>query len=347
MSLWLVRAGRAGEHEERFFGSNRIYLTWKEMADRDLSGVADYEGVKQAVRAAYPDLSERRAGNWAGQIWAFALAMKPGDWVAVPHKTRPAVAFAELEGTYQYDPSAEPLYRHWRAVRWLNQDVPRSALDPDLLFSFGSLLTICQVKRNDADNRVRALARAGWKPSGPVSGVAGAGKVSVDTEGEAVDLERLARDQIARLVIQKFQGHGLARLVNAVLRAQGYTTYLSPEGPDKGIDLLAAPGPLGFGRPRLCVQVKSGDSPADLPTLNQLIGAMQNVQAEQGLLVCWGGFKASVERELPAQFFRVRLWDQDELIAELLEHYDRLDADLRAELPLKRVWTLAVQDEGE
>ena len=44
----------------------------------------------------------------------------------------------------------------------------------------------------------------------------------------------------------------MARLVDAVLRAQGYTTYLSPEGPDKGIDILAAPEPMGFGT-RECV----------------------------------------------------------------------------------------------
>jgi restriction system protein len=74
----------------------------------------------------------------------------------------------------------------------------------------------------------------------------------------------------------------------AVLQAQRYTTYLSAPGPDKGIDILASPGPLGFGRPRICVQVKSGDAPVDLPTLNQLIGAMQNVQADQGLLVSLG-----------------------------------------------------------
>lgn len=74
---------------------------------------------------------------------------------------------------------------------------------------------------------------------------------------------------------------------------------------------------------------------------------MQNVQAEQGLLVAWGGFKSSVDREVATQFFRVRLWDQDDLIDQLLEHYQKLDADLRAELPLKRVWTVASQEEEE
>jgi restriction system protein len=83
------------------------------------------------------------------------------------------------------------------------------------------------------------------------------------------------------------------------------------------------------------------------PTLNQLIGAMQNVSAEQGLLVAWGDFKSSIDKEAAAQFFRVRLWDQDDLIEQVLVHYDELRSDLRAESPLKRVWTVAAQDEEE
>ena len=83
----------------------------------------------------------------------------------------------------------------------------------------------------------------------------------------------------------------------------------------------------------------------DLPTLNQLIGSMQNVQADQGLLVAWGGFKSSIDKEAQTQFFRVRLWDQDDLIEQLLDQYDKLPEDLRAELPLKRVWTVAATEE--
>ena len=49
----------------------------------------------------------------------------------------------------------------------------------------------------------------------------------------------------------------------------------------------------------------------------------------------------------PTQFFRVRLWDQNDLIDQLLEHFDKLGEDLRAELPLKRVWTVASPDEEE
>jgi restriction system protein len=52
-----------------------------------------------------------------------------------------------------------------------------------------------------------------------------------------------------------------------------------------------------------------------------------------------------VDRETAGKFFQVGLWDRDELITQLLEHYERLSADVRAELPLKRIWMLAAQDE--
>ncbi len=57
-----------------------------------------------------------------------------------------------------------------------------------------------------------------------------------------------------------------------------------------------------------------------------------------------GGIKSSVNKELPVQFFRVRLRDQNAIIAELLTNYERLDEDLRAELPLKRIWTIAMPE---
>jgi restriction system protein len=68
---------------------------------------------------------------------------------------------------------------------------------------------------------------------------------------------------------------------------------------------------------------------------------MQNVQADQGLLVSWGGFKSSIDKEIAVQFFRVRLWDQDDMIDALLKNYHKLGAELRTELPLKQIWSIA------
>ncbi|MBE3100125.1 MAG: restriction endonuclease [Planctomycetes bacterium] len=343
MALWLVRTGKHGQHEQKFLRTNRVYATWEGL-NHNLADLPDLAAVQGALQETFPDASRGRLANWSGQLWSFSHDMKPGDWVAVPLRSKPAIAFGEIAGPYEYDGKADDPYYHSRKVKWLNTDVPRSVFDQDLLYSFGAFMTVCEIRRNDAENRVRTLAGAGWrrpdtkKPTQQTD--EGEGR-----EGEKVDLERLARDQIAMLITSKLMGHGMALLVEALLKAQGYTTFRSPEGPDQGVDILAAPGPLGFGCPRIAVQVKSGDSPVDRPTLDQLIGAMQNVNADQGLLVSWGGFKSSVDKETAHHFFRVRLWDQDDLIDQLLEQYANLDEDLRAELPLKRIWTVASQEE--
>ena len=31
MSIWLFRAGKIGEYEEKFLSDNRIYLTWQDL----------------------------------------------------------------------------------------------------------------------------------------------------------------------------------------------------------------------------------------------------------------------------------------------------------------------------
>lgn len=94
------------------------------------------------------------------------------------------------------------------------------------------------------------------------------------------------------------------------------------------------------------MEVKSESSPIDRPTVDKLLGAVSKFGADEGLFVSWSGFKSNVQKELAASFFKVRLWTQKELLEQLFVHYDHLDEDLKAELPLKRVWMVAAQ-EGE
>jgi restriction system protein len=75
---------------------------------------------------------------------------------------------------------------------------------------------------------------------------------------------------------------------------------------------------------------------------------MSAFKASQGLLVSWGGFKQSVVREARQDIFKIRLWDQSDLVAAVQKNYDRLDPDVQTELPLKRVWMLVHEgDEDE
>jgi restriction system protein len=120
--------------------------------------------------------------------------------------------------------------RHSREVKWLNLEVPRSVVDQDLLYSFGALMTICEIRRNDAENRIRKMAATGWKGSSPLPRAVPHTMENQDSRADGdLDLEELARDQIAKVINAKFKGHGLARLVEALLKAQGYTSSLIPE----------------------------------------------------------------------------------------------------------------------
>jgi len=78
-------------------------------------------------------------------------------------------------------------------------------------------------------------------------------------------------------------------------------------GADSGTDILAGGGGLSFGKPQICVEVKSGSDPVDRPTVDKQIGAGQMFGAETCLFVSWGGFKPNVQKELARDFFRVRL----------------------------------------
>lgn len=160
------------------------------------------------------------------------------------------------------------------------------------------------------------------------------------------DDRRLAHDQILRHIEARFPGHAFARLVAAILRADGFMTQVAEPGPDGGADILAAKGTLAFDGPYLCVQVKSSKKPEDVTTLRALKGTMETFHATQGLLVCWGGFTKAVHREARQSFFQIRLWGADEVVEAIYKNYDRIPEEIQAELPLERVWML-VSGEGE
>ncbi len=343
MAIWLIRAGSHGEYEQKFIQENRVYVTWDGL-DVNLAKLGERTELVAAMTQRYPDTKPKAILNWVSQVWPFAHGIKKGDLVVLPLKSQPAIQIGEITGDYHFEAGGSTPYYHWRPVKWIGEAIPRAHFGKDLLFTFGAFMTICRVQRNNAEQRIAAMRANDWKPE-TIAAATKTAAPATDEAAENTDLEELARDQIAQLISARFKGHGLARLVEAILNAQGYTTYRSPEGADSGADILAGGGPLGFGAPRLCVEVKSEDSPIDRPTVDKLLGAVSKFGADEGLFVSWSGFKSNVQKDLAASFFKVRLWTQKELLEQLFAHYDRLGDDLKAELPLKRIWTVPVQDE--
>lgn len=345
MALWMVRAGRSGEREQYALDNKVAVIGWDELPD--LSPLNDQDRMVQAYNAIYPGAKPMKAANAAGQVRAFAHRIQVGDLIILPLKSAAALAVGRVNGPYKFCPKGPEGAKHQRGVEWLVKDLARTAVDQDLLYSLGAALTVCQIQRHHAEDRFKALlAGRAWKApvesSGSINETA-----DVDSLDDGVmDLEQVAYDRMAARLQAKFCGHELARLIDGILKAEGFTTFRSPPGADGGVDILAGMGSLGFGSPRIAVQVKSGDTPADVGVLRGLQGSMQTFGGEQGLLVSWGGFKHTTLKEAATHHFRLRLWDSQEIITNLLRVYDRLDEDLKADLPLKRIWTLADEADG-
>jgi len=341
MSLWVVRAGRYGEQEETAVKEHLVCHAWNELPDYSTYRTKDE--LQVLYKATYPQETEKQVISRLGQVWRFAHEIQKGDLVALPLKTESAFAFGRITGEYQYKTVA-PNVTHIRSIEWV-KTVPRSVFPKDILFSMNSALTVFKVYRNDAENRVDKILAL--TPSGPELTTENAeAEIEDIAEDDAVDLEETARDEILKFIQAEFKGHGLANLVAAVLRAQGYKTKVSPPGPDGGVDILAGSGSLGFDQPRLCVQVKSGGGQEGQSTFNELRGVMSKFDSEQGLLVSWGGFTKPVNLDARNDFFKVRLWDQGDVVDAVLQNYERLDDEIKAELPLKRIWVM-VKDEDE
>jgi len=329
MSVWLVRAGSRGEQEEGALSNNVVTISWEELPD--LSKIKTKEELSELYIKTYPTAKKMEAANHVGQIWRFLHEIQKGDLVVLPLKAQSAVAIGKVIGDYEYGKITSNI-KHIRRVEWI-KTLPRSAFDQDILYSLGAFMTVCKIERNDAENRIKKVLKGEKPPS--------------DGEGhkEEIDIEEYARDQIIKFLNARLKGHDLARLVTAILNAQGYVTTMSPPGPDGGVDILASSGPFGFDNPRICVQVKSSLAPIDVSVLRELQGVMQKVRASQGLLVSWGGFTQRALQEARDSFFTIRLWDQGSILNEIFKCYDKFDSDLKAELPLKRIWALVKEEE--
>jgi restriction system protein len=330
MVLWMVRAGRHGEEEQQALEKGLVTIGWNEFPD--LSKVKSRSELAVLYAKLHPNTKKMALANEVGQIWRFLDNIKIDDLVALPLKHQSAIAIGKVESNYEYRKDLGEDIHHIRRVKWI-KTIPRSEFDQDLLYSFGAFMTVCQIERNNAEARVSALLKGRPLP-----------EEEEELEAGKLDIEQASRDQILKHISQKFKGHDLARLVEAVLQAQGYITTRSAPGPDGGVDILAGAGQLGFENPRICIQVKSSSSPVDAPTLRNLQGTMQNFNADQGLLISWGGFTSKAIEESRRTFFSVRLWDSGKLLDEILEHFEKLPDSLKTELPLKRIWTLVIEE---
>jgi restriction system protein len=320
---WMVRAGNNNELADLVEAKNAVAIGWPEMGD--VSDLKTREQFKVRYRESYPDDSPGRVPVNAGQVYRFAREIGEGDYVLTYIKASRELLVGLADGPYEYRIDTFPEhYRHIRRVQWLKR-VSRDNFSAPARNSLGSTLTVFQV-----DDHLAEIHRI----------VTAAEEVPPETEVEEdeppfFDEVKAKADELIADHISHLDPYDFQDLVAGVLRAMGFRAVSTSPGPDRGVDIVAHRDPFGFERPLIKVQVKHRKGTVGGPDVRSFLGTLR--EGDNGLYISTGGFTKDAMLEAE----RVTLLDRDAFILLLLEHYEALEPEYKAKVPLRKVWVPA------
>ena len=128
----------------------------------------------------------------------------------------------------------------------------------------------------------------------------------------------------------------MQELVAGTLRAMGYKTRVSPQGADRGKDIVASPDGLGLEQPRIVVEVKHRIGQMSSPEIRSFLGGRH--KDDRGLYVSTGGFTKDAKYEAERASIPLTLIDIDDLVELVVENYEKMDIETRALLPLTKIY---------
>ena len=178
-----------------------------------------------------------------------------------------------------------------------------------------------------------------WKNKQPIDVETESGETTDSTTLEEAEETSWAeiKDYLATMNPYDFQ-----KLVAGLLKAMSYHVHwISPPGPDKGIDILAHTEPLGIEGPRIKVQVKrTPETKVSAEVMRAFMSALGD--NDVGIFVASGGFTRDAEKEAREQEKRrLTLLDLEAMFDLWKEYYDQIPEEERRLLPLRFVPYLA------
>lgn len=157
------------------------------------------------------------------------------------------------------------------------------------------------------------------------------------------EAEEAAWSQIEAF-LSNMSPYDFQEVVAGLLRGMGYyVDWVSPPGPDQGIDIVAHTDPLGVKGPRIKAQVKRRSDKVPVDGVRGFMALLGD--SDVGLFVCTGGFTKEAEAEARRQEKRrIMLLDLKRLFDLWTEHYDRVPEAQRRLLPLRPVYYLVLDE---
>ncbi|MBX7190767.1 MAG: restriction endonuclease [Sandaracinaceae bacterium] len=330
-TTWMVRAGRGGDQVDAFLADGVVGIGYGASEFKGLPPTLTREAIVAGMKAANPHWSTAKLAVISGQLVRFVTEIKAGDRIVTGDPETRTYFVGRASGELRWE-GGKPLPIR-RGVKWTGR-VARDALSVSTLNTLGAIQTLFRISDEVADELVkfeRPITEEAPPPAPKAEQTAPADVVPADLLGAPERAKSFIDDMINRLDWDELQD-----LVAGVLRAMGYKTRVSTPGPDRGVDIFASPDGLGLQEPRIFVEVKHRQAAMGAPDLRTFLGGRK--AGDKCLYVSTGGFKKDAHYEADRSTIPITLVTLPVLRDLLLEHYERLDEETRALVPLRRVY---------
>ena len=316
--VWVVRADKP--IAEKVEKAKLVAIGWSQMGD--LKQFNTRQELKEKYRTVYAE-NDNRVGIGAGQLFRFSKEISIGELVLTPLSASREVLIGKIISDYKFDKDLiSAAYPNVRSVEWLKK-ISRDIVSQQMRNSLGGLQAVYKI--TDHIKEVEKLLELEKT------------KVTPEEPQPPYHEEVIAKaSEMISDLLNEISPYELQGLVAALLRALGFQTRVSQPGPDGGIDIRAFPDALGFQTPRIRVQVKHRKGSASAPEVQQLAGATKG-DNYNGLFVSTGGFTNQAVSE-GGKHPHITLMDRDEFIDLLREHYEKLEPEYQAMVPLTKVY---------
>lgn len=291
--------------------------------------------MRRRVAADHPTWKDRKVQTTVAQMRRFVHTMAEGDGVLTYDNDARIYYLGTVAGPAAYRPDAIAELPYARPVDWQKR-VPRDALSVTARNTLGAIQTFFKPKPEVAKEVLdKAIDLAAPEADEPQVVVEAA------DEDEALDeLREFTVEQAHKLIedrIAALDPEDLPRLVAGMLRAMGFRTRVSSIGRDRGVDIFASPDGLGLREPRIFVEVKHRPrTRIGAPDIRSFLGGRR--PGDRCLYVSTGGFTHEARYEAERAPIPLTLLNLPDLRGLLLEHYDTLDPEAKALVPLRRLY---------
>lgn len=328
--MWMVRCD-GGQLAETFLEQGMVAIGWHEVGS--LQGMKSREQVIEKVKITWPEFKRMKAVVAGSQLHKVSSQIKTGDRVITYDPSKRIYHIGRIAGDYTFDANAKDSTAHRRKVTWEAQ-IDRDRLSVPAKNSLGSTLSVFEVSEG-AEQEINALM-SGQPVKMEQAESYAAAEVAVDTKDLLEDLKSKAKEFIKdRLIALDWEE--MQELVAGALRAMGYKTRISPQGSDRGKDIVASPDGLGLEQPRIVVEVKHRPNQSmGSAEVRSFLGGRH--KDDKGLYVSTGGFSKDAKYEADRASIPCTLMDIDDLVDLIIENYEAMDMEARSLLPLTKIY---------